>query len=105
MLRLRATLVAMAALRPVCAGWSEEGGVELAVPPAPTRPCPPAIAPEPARAAEAASFLEPGEAAAAEWAGLRPLAGPIGPRAEAVPEPAVGALQAWSRLSGRPLRS
>jgi hypothetical protein len=93
----------MAATRPGAGGWSEKGGVELGLPPAP--PDPASIEPEPARAAEPASFLEPGETAALEGTGLRPVAGRIARRTEAGPEPAGGALQAWSRLSGRPGRS
>jgi|GEM_PF-6643585 len=100
MLRLRATLVAMAATRPGDGGWSEQGGVELGLPPA--LPGPALIEPEPMRAAEPASFLEPGEAAAREETGLRPVAGRIVRRTETGPGPAGGGLQAWSRLSGRP---
>lgn len=99
MLRLRATLVAMAATRPGAGGWSEEGGVELGLPPAP--PDPASIEPEPARAAEPASFLEPGETAAPRETGTRRLAR----GGEAGPGPGGGALRAWSRLSASSPRS
>lgn len=105
MLRLRATLVTVTALRRGCGGWSEQGGVDLALPPAPTRSCPSSAKPEPARAAEPASFLEPCEMVEPEAAGLRPVVPGTAERTEAGPEPAGGALQAWSQLRGRSQRS